>query len=569
MKKIISFLFVSYSLLPSVWAASCPSGTVSHYGSCKVCSDGTYRSGADPQTCQLCSANTDYTYRHTGGDTAEFHDNRNDCFATVTFHGNGGKNNNQENITVEAHYSYNDNSSSCFLNDVALCSTSKTSYKITNAGIQNPGWSRAGRIFAGWYTDQNLTADSKLTQSTVFNGDANLYAKWVCGAGYYSSSNDCVTCEENYVCPGDDVRYSCSDESGGVFTHSDANGYKQSDCYAKLKLVISTDETIVVNAKWGSTGASSCLYNSGYACAMGGDGIYYRLSDVFASSAKLSNGSPISEIYNRDNNYLFQGWYKRPNFTGARVDSETQLSGDVTLYAKWINCNPKGGFVIDDGQCLCKEGYYLESGESKCSICPAGKYCPLGNKAYDCGGGTSNKFTHSLVGAKSINSCYASLVLNGNGGSIDGQQTKTLRVYYNSETSCNYNDKSSCGPDECVCHVTNDTYVLDDEVIGNTAPGVIFTNANAAFVGWYQNLSGDKVTDTTELSGDVTLYAKWGCHKGFYKDGDNCTACPNYLSTDGPGKTSAEDCKHYFQYGTNKTWVWPDTVTQGEIQNVK
>lgn len=45
-------------------------------------------------------------------------------------------------------------------------------------------------------------------------------------------------------------------------------------------------------------------------------------------------GTPLSSPYK--DGYTFDGWYLSPDFTGEKVESISEIDGDITLYAKWV-----------------------------------------------------------------------------------------------------------------------------------------------------------------------------------------------------------------------------------------
>lgn len=372
----------TYNETQNLWSELIVNGTVGTWTTCPSCS------GLNHQVDQAIHL-ANVTHTCTG--SADCHDKKTDCYASVTFHGKGGKiSSGQENVTVKAYYSpwnknnYAINNKSCLLENnkrIALCkrfykdnAESFGKYKITDGVTVETQWSKDNYQFAGWYINADLsgerlydyTENGGLTNA-IFSGDIDLYAKWVCNPGFYWNGTQCETCEANYFCK-DGVKTECKSPNiyGGTYRHSGRGAKDETDCYSYLYLVTDDPEhpieTKVLASNITTTGLSCEV--SGYKTCRVLDTSYY-LIDSFANEAKIYNnsGAVVLDYSKSDNPTLvFIGWYKDPGFApDNKVEAgDSPLSGDIILYRKMG----------------CKKGYYGNS-TAGCTKCAPG-YTTLG-----------------------------------------------------------------------------------------------------------------------------------------------------------------------------------------------
>ncbi|MBQ7409458.1 MAG: InlB B-repeat-containing protein, partial [Alphaproteobacteria bacterium] len=78
-----------------------------------------------------------------------------------------------------------------------------------------------------------------------------------------------------------------------------------------------------------------------------------------------TNAYHISDYQPTKENYQFDGWYETSDFSGNKITTSTDLTGNKTLYAKW-----------ESNIIHCNVGYYLPAGSRECAECENGYYCP-------------------------------------------------------------------------------------------------------------------------------------------------------------------------------------------------
>lgn len=212
-----------------------------------------------------------------------------------------------------------------------------------------------------------------------------------------------------------------------------------------------------------------------------------------------------------------------------------------------------------------------------CKSCEEGYICILGSK-YKC----DPCFPHSGVGSSSVNDCYAKLSL------ALGEESVEIKAFNkeNNEFTCRIfkNEDDLAGT---VCQICQNDMgygkiclsenFAQDGTVAYTQNGTnkffypsgLTIPSAALFDGWYSDEDRiKKVSENMQLCGDMTLYPKIVCKRGYYEDtssADGCSACPDGQTTVGIGAKSIDDCKQGFGYGSDDAWVWPDAVTPDEI----
>lgn len=352
-------------------------------------------------------------------------DNDNNCSLTKTIEqgtvGNLTFTARMEAIQYNITYNYVDENA----NVIPLPNLEPSTYTVASS-ITLPAKSAVaipGYTFIGWYTDPNLRFGP--VQALVNSiGDINIYAKvskLSCAVNEFTQNGFCVSCPAN------------SHSSGGYTTECICNDNyeKQSDvCVAK-------EYTINYELNGG----------------MIPDGANPNVYTVETPNTTLVN--PTHETA------TFQGWYKTSNFSGGRVTSiPGNLTGNLTLYAKWQ-------------QILCGQNYYIKNGACvPCSTYSEHSHSNGGNITYcDCDNGYEKLFDTCVLKNYTIE-----YVLNG--GSANGITNPTTYNINSSET------------------------VLNNPI-----------KTNYVFAGWYgtPGFSGNRIISVPgELSGsDIILYAKW------------------------------------------------------------
>ena len=231
--------------------------------------------------------------------------------------------------------------------------------KITKP--ENP--KRDGYAFQGWYKDSNLSISFDF--DSPINENLTLYAKWV----LLSDEKFTVSFNSN---GGTEVFDQVNIESGGLATtptNPKKEGYIFVGWYKDEALTLAFDfntpilSNITLYAKWNEVSLDK--YTVSFE-TNGGTAIL-SITDI-ASHEKITR--PIDPT---KKGYTFGGWYI-DSLTTSPYDFETGVTGNITLYAKWIpntyivtfnsnggssvsQQNIKHGFKVETPQVPTKDGY--------------------------------------------------------------------------------------------------------------------------------------------------------------------------------------------------------------------
>ncbi len=327
-----------------------------------------------------------------------------------------------EEIVYNIYYNYVDENK----NVVPLSGLEPSTYTMSS-GITLPVKDEVvipGYTFVNWYIDKNLVF-GPFKSITNHTGDINIYAKvnkLSCATNEFMQDGSCVPCGVN------------SYSNGGYATECTCN-----DNYEKQSnICVAKEYTINYELNGGNiqSDVNPVVYT------------------VETPDTVLQN--PTHETS------AFQGWYKTSNFSGGSVTHiPGNLTGDLTLYAKWKKLS-------------CNKNYYIKNG----SCVPCSTY---------------SDHSHSIGG--SITACECD---DGYEKIFDTCVLKNFAIEYvlNGGTL-----------QEGITNPVSYTINSTDTVLNNPE------KTNAVFAGWYaaSDFSGDRIMSVPgDLSGnDITLYAKW------------------------------------------------------------
>lgn len=404
MKKIISVLFCFCAVQLPVFALVeipnvpiCPAGahwtnqTTDMSRKCVVCPEGKYTDIPDSSVCITCPSG----YDHTCDDSTECHNSVQDCYAIVTFHGNGGLSpKGEENETVEVFYPKVEanftSTPQCYLKEDGMDGTSLCSvqsgdgrpvvYKITDGvGTNETVWKKTGYIFKGWL--KNINNKVPVAKNDTFSGDLSLYAKWehekvTCAKGYYLPKNEseCAECPgteegQGFYCKGGDYPILQDEDQGKTacpygFSLAQEGAQNEASCYTLFKFYPGNGSSFS-----GRTYNSDDLYIQ--------KGMFYGKNSVlfgydngkrWLASKFLAGGS--SQPTNPDK--VFSHWELQNGNNRIRITENMDISIYVNngtnrnIYAVWCGENR----ILQNGECVCKKGYYKDNGT--CAKCGDG-----------------------------------------------------------------------------------------------------------------------------------------------------------------------------------------------------
>jgi len=405
MKKIISVLFCFCAVQLPVFALVeipnvqiCPAGahwttqTTDMSRKCVVCPEGKYTDSINSSVCITCPSG----YDHTCDDSTECHDSVQDCYAIVTFHGNGGlspKDNEDETVEVfypkvEANFKLTPqcNLKKYRTGEPSLCSVQSGDgwpvvYKITD-GVDNSGtvWKKTGYIFKGWA--KNNTNKNPVKGSDTFSGDLNLYAMWeeetkTCMKGYYLPANasECAVCpaktgrERGSYCEGGTYSilkpFSQGIEKCPVgFSLSDEGTEDEASCYTLFKFYPGKGGKFLDHIYNNNGEYSAIMYYGKHS-----DLFLYADGERLVKHNYLSGGSSQPTSSNR----VFSHWELEIAAGRLPIKSDTSIPVDTAeqyrnIYAVWCGTNQ----IIKDYECVCKKGFYMNAGTGTCKKCKSG-----------------------------------------------------------------------------------------------------------------------------------------------------------------------------------------------------
>lgn len=246
-----------------------------------------------------------------------------------------------------------------------------------------------------------------------------------CTPGGYvpAGATTCTTCTANNYCPSgtainlpasyDQLIYSCSSNTGDVYTRSAAGSDAKEDCRGQINLYVNGSSTYPVTF-YGTSYSNNSSVKSIHA--------YYTSSTSYVDGCSWNSTNwckrkstdfymsslPTSSNVTRSG-FTLKGWTVG-NADGATYVSTSnktpKLTGTANLYAQWTKS--------------CSAGYYLQQSNASCVQCPAvssgtGYYCPGGALEYNTAWADKGKkscpsgYPWSEAGNSSINSCYITM----------------------------------------------------------------------------------------------------------------------------------------------------------------
>ena len=331
-----------------------------------------------------------------------------------------------------------------------------------------PSLTRKGYSFDGWFTAQ--TGGSLVSTNTVVtqSSDHTLYAHWTANKYKISLNGNGVSVSPSSKTITFDTAY--GDLPTLSRTGYSFDGWYNGGTKISSSTKMTTDSDHSINAHW-TANSYNVSFNAN------GGSVSSSSKSITFDSAYGSLPSPSYE------GYVFTGWYTDPD-GGDLIDSSSTVTktSDHTLYAHWSagNCkvtlNPNGGSVSSTVIGVTYKGTYGElPSATKTGYAFSGWFT-------DAYGGTQvsastqvTKTTDHTLYAHWTPNLYT-LTFDGNGGTGD-QDSKQVAF------DATYGELPSA---------SRDYYDFD---------------------GWYTAASGGtKITSSSVMSGDVTVYAHWTIH---------------------------------------------------------
>jgi uncharacterized repeat protein (TIGR02543 family) len=359
------------------------------------------------------------------------------------------------------------------------CAVASNSYLHSRAYGWLPKATRAGYVFAGWFTQSaggtQVTAKSTVTETA----SRTLYAHWSLVYTVKFDANGGKSAMADQRLPRD----AAANLSANKFTR---NGYVfMGWSRSKTGPVAYADKASVKNlaAAGGSTTLHARWAKARYKVAFnatGGKGAMAAQALTYGQTAKLRKNA-----FTRDG-FVFMGW--ATSRTGAVVHADGEGvrnlrsdGGTVTLYAKWARKNHSVEFAANGG-----------TGRMAPQAMVYGKTAKLRGNAFVRKGYVFAGWSKTKNGKVAYKDRQAVMNLRTDG--------KTSKLY------------AQWTKESCKVKFDNGTVSLTRTVKYNAQVGTLPPGPEKygyVFAGWYTARSGGiRVSSTTRITADCTLYAR-------------------------------------------------------------
>jgi len=337
---------------------------------------------------------------------------------------------------------------------------------------------KTGYTFAGWYTAP-IGGGTEFTASTIVTANITVYAYWSLNPVYtvtYNSDGGTPVGEQHVTLPETTVVTLPTPPTKTGYTFG---GWWTSPGGGGTQFTASTTVTadITVYAKWNSY-TYTVSFNS-------------QSATVEASPTSKTVASPDTTVGTlptepTKTGYIFDGWWTSPGGGGTQFTASTTVTGNITVYAKWDSYTCTVAF---DSQSATIEA----SPTSKAVASPDTTVGTLPAEPTKTGyifggwwtspGGGGTQFT-------------ASTTVTGN-ITVYARWSYTYTVAFNSQSATIEADPTSIT-------VTSPATTV---VTLPTPP----TRTGDTFLGWYTGIngSGTAFTESTTVTANITVYAKW------------------------------------------------------------
>lgn len=359
---------------------------------------------------------------------------------------------------------------------------------------------RTGYTFAGWFTQ--TSGGTKIEETTKYLETANqsLHAQWT--ANQYTISFD--------SCGGDsasDMTVNYDSLYGTLPTVSKTN-YTFSGWYtgaqgagnqilAANNVAVTSNTTL--HAKW-----DSIITFDGDGATTTANPATITITDTSLADylTTLPQGLPLKD------GYTFAGWYTGKSGTGSEFTVNTEITGNVTVYAKWTST------VIFDG-----DGATTPASPSTMTIKNTSGYDYL----------TSLPVFPPKKDGYMYAGWFTAKYGEGNQFTVKTPVEGNVTVYAKWTSTVTFDG------DSATTEANPKTITITDKAGADyltSLPQVQPARDGYTFAGWYtaKNGGGDPFTTTTEVAGHTTVYAKWTSTVTFDGDGAQTAANPATLA---------------------------------------
>ena len=392
------------------------------------------------------------------------------------------------NSALNYTISYNSNGGSGSMSSGST--TYQNSFKLSSNAFSKSGYSFAGwnvyrksdgkwyTLKKGWQTEKNINANG-YTKSTYSNGmKATLDQSWV----NLGATSDTLTFYAVWKANTYTVSYNANGGQNAPTGQTKTGGKNLTLSSAKPT---GKSFTVSYNANGGNVSSSSKTVSQTFTnwnTAANGRGTAYNAGATYSANASVTlyaqyaNPSIGFLPTPTRSGYAFDGWYTAAN-GGTKITDSTKVTANTTVYAHWkanaytVSYNVNGGTGSIASQ----------------------------TKTH----GTNLTLTTTKPTGKSFTVSY-----NANGGNVSSSSKTVSQTFTNWNTAANgrgtaYNAGAT--------YSANASVTLYAQYAN---PSIGFlptpTRSGYAFDGWYTAANGGtKITDSTKVTANTTVYAHW------------------------------------------------------------
>jgi uncharacterized repeat protein (TIGR02543 family) len=345
--------------------------------------------------------------------------------------------------------------------------------------------SKTGYSFGGWYTARN-GGGTEFTASTTVSGNITVYALWTAipvdahtvtfalndgtepeGIHAVKSVTSPATTITDF--PADPVRTGYA--FGGWYTERDGGGTAFT-----ASTTVSGDRTVY--AKW-NTYSYTVSFD---------DGAGNMVTRTVSSPAAVID--PLPAAPPDKTGYSFGGWYTEPDGGGTEFTISTTVSGNITVYARWIGRTYTVSFDNDGGD---TEADPATSAVTRPATTTGELPAPPAKTGYIFGGWYTDR--------------------DGGGTEFTAWTAvnNDIRVYAKWDT---YSYTVSFDNDGGTTEANPATKTVASPATTVVSLPVPPAKTGYNFGGWYTELDGggSEFTASTTVSGSITVYARWDAY---------------------------------------------------------
>jgi uncharacterized repeat protein (TIGR02543 family) len=398
------------------------------------------------------------------------------------------------NITVYARWGSGTSTQYTVIFDAAEGSPANQTRTVTSgsslgASSMPPAPSRGGYSFTGWYTTAE-SGGSEFTAGTTVSGNITVYARWTLDTSIqytviFDADGGSPATQTKTVTNGGSVGSSnmpsTPTRSGYSFTgwYTAANsGGSEFTAYTTVS------GNITVYARWSSGTATqyTVIFD-----AAGGSPANQTRTVTSGSSLGASSMPPVPTR----GGYSFTGWYTVAESEGSEFTAGTTVSGNITVYARWIlDISIQYTVIFDaDGGSPVTQTKTVTNGGSL---------------------GSSNMPSTPTRSGYNFTGWYTTATSGGNEFSAYTTVSGNITVYarWTLDTSIQYTvifDAVGGSP------ATQTKTVTNGGSVGSSNMPSTPTRSGYNFNGWYTAATsgGSEFTAGTTVSGNITVYARW------------------------------------------------------------